>query len=115
MKMPDLPSALPAEFLDRLDDDFIDYYNKYMAINPPTHNVSIEDIRATPKKFASPWCKDFTYEPFVNDIQLTSLDGHEYTARVYQPDPRTSPFKDGPYPIHINFHGLCRNSGRRGI
>jgi hypothetical protein len=99
------PSPIDPTFIDRLDADFIDYYNQYMAIKPVTHGVTIEDIRATPKKFTSPWCHDFSYEPFVNDMKVTSDDGHVFTVRCYTPDSRTSPFGSGPYPLHINFHG----------
>lgn len=100
-----LPSPIDPAFLSRLDDDFVEYYNRNLAIKPATHNIAIEHIRAAPEKFASPWYRDFTYEPFVKDIKLKAEDGHEFTVRCYHPDPRTSPFGDGPYPIHINFHG----------
>ncbi|KAJ5683279.1 triacylglycerol lipase [Penicillium macrosclerotiorum] len=105
MSTSTLPSPIDPRFLSRLDDDFIDYYNKYLAIKPATHNITIKDIRATPQKFASPWYRDFTYEPFVKDLHIESEDGHVFTARCYQPDHRTSPFGKGPYPVHINFHG----------
>ncbi|OKL55480.1 hypothetical protein UA08_09224 [Talaromyces atroroseus] len=100
-----LPAPINPKFpLSRLDDDFIEYYNKYLAIKPATHNINVEELKANPQKYASPWARDFSYEPFVNDIQLKSDDGHEFTTRLYRPDPRTSPFGEGPYPIHVNFH-----------
>ncbi|KAK2594293.1 hypothetical protein QQS21_007999 [Conoideocrella luteorostrata] len=104
-KQPQYPNPIHPMFMDRLDSDFVEYYNQYIAIKPATHGVTIQDIRAAPKKYASPWYRDFTYEPFVNDIQITSDDGHKFTARIYAPDSRTSRFGSGPYPVHINFHG----------
>jgi hypothetical protein len=73
-----LPAPINPKFpLSRLDEDFIEYHNKYLAIKPATHNISLEELRANPEKYASPWTRDFCYEPFVNDIQLKADDGHE--------------------------------------
>jgi hypothetical protein len=104
-KQPAYPNPIHPTFQDRLDADFIDYYNQYIAVKPATHGITIEDIRATPKKFSAVWCRDFTYEPFVNDKQVSADDGHKFAVRCYAPDPRTSPFGEGPYPVYINFHG----------
>ncbi|KAI0381935.1 Alpha/Beta hydrolase protein [Hypomontagnella monticulosa] len=98
-------SAIHPDFLDRLDKDFIEYYNENIATKPVTHGITIEEMRANPKKYASAWCRDFSSEPFVKDIKLTADDGHVFTARIYQPDEASSPFGSGPYPIYINFHG----------
>ena len=112
--MGSLPNPLHPSFLERLDADFIEYYNQYLAVKPATHTVSISDIRAAPKLYAMPWYKDFSYESFVNDIKIKSDDGHMFTARCYQPDARTSPFGAGPYPVYINFHGkFCK--AKRGL
>ncbi|TQB69257.1 hypothetical protein MPDQ_002126 [Monascus purpureus] len=100
-----LPSPIDPSFLPKLDPDFIEYYNAYLAIKTSAHTVSIEDMRAFPQKYAAPWARNFTFEPFVKDIKIKSDDGHVFTARCYHPDPRTSPFGEGPYPVHINFHG----------
>ena len=99
------PNPIDASFDDKLDADFVAYYNRFMAIHAATHGVTIQDMRATPKKFASPWCNDFSYEPFVRDVRLSADDGHEFAVRCYHPDERTSPFGKGPYPVYINFHG----------
>lgn len=101
-----LPSPINSKFpLSRLDEDFVEYYNKYLAIKPATHNVNLEDIRRCPTAYASPWTRDYTYEDFVNDMTLRSIDGYEFPVRVYQPDQRISPYGAGPYPVHVNFHG----------
>lgn len=100
-----LQNPIDPSFLDRLDKDFIEYYNLHLANKPATHSVSIADIRANPKKYASPWCRDFSNESLVKDIKIKSDDGYEITARCYHPDASKSPFGEGPYPVHINFHG----------
>lgn len=104
-----LQNPIDPSFLDHLDKDFIEYYNIHLANKPATHSVSIADIRANPKKYASPWCRDFSNEPFVKDIKIKSDDGHEFTARCYHPDVSKSPFGQGPYPVHINFHGALHS------
>ncbi|CAG9982835.1 unnamed protein product [Clonostachys byssicola] len=101
----DLPSPIHPSMIPRLDQDFIEYYNAYIAVKPVTHQVSMEDVRKYPKLYAASWAKDFTFEPFVNDIEIPGPDGNIIKARCYTPDPRTSPYGDGPYPIHINVHG----------
>lgn len=105
MAVQTVPTPIDPRFPLRLDDDFVEYYNKHLAIKPATHNIPLGDIRASPQKFASPWYRDFINEPFVTDNSIPSDNGHIFTARCYHPDPRTSPFGEGPYPIHINFHG----------
>ncbi|KAH8657857.1 Alpha/Beta hydrolase protein [Xylariales sp. PMI_506] len=100
-----LPAPIHPDFISRLDQDFIEYYNEHFASKAPTHHVSIADMRANPSKYYSPWYKDFSKLEFVNDISITSDDGHVFTARVYHPDAVKSPFGAGPYPVYINFHG----------
>lgn len=101
----DLPSPIHPSMIPRLDQDFIEYYNAYIAVKPVTHHVSMEDVRKYPKLYAASWAKDFTFEPFVNDIEIPGPDGNSIKTRCYTPDPRISPYGDGPYPIHINVHG----------
>ena len=102
-----IPTGIHPSFEGRegLDEDFVEYYNKYLAIKPATHTVPIEETRAFPHKYAGPWANDFTFEPFVEDRKIKSSDGYVFTVRCYHPDPRTSPFGKGPYPVYINFHG----------
>ncbi|CAH0047347.1 unnamed protein product [Clonostachys solani] len=99
------PNPLNPEFLNLLDQDFIDYYNKHLAGMPKTHLLSIEEMRKNGHKYASPWCRDFSNEAFVKDIKLAADDGHVFTARCYYPDKKKSTFGIGPYPVYINFHG----------
>ncbi|KAJ5976434.1 triacylglycerol lipase [Penicillium waksmanii] len=99
----DLPNPVHPSFIDRLDGDFLEYYNKNIAIKPATHTVDLAEVRQNPKKFAWPWCKDYSDLPFVNDIKITSGDGFQFTIRTYHPD--SGRFGPGPFPIHINLHG----------
>ncbi|KAL6855448.1 hypothetical protein ACO1O0_006595 [Amphichorda felina] len=103
--LDEVPNPLNPDFLDLLDQDFINYYNKHLAPIPKTHLISIEEMRANGHKYASPWCQDFSGEDFVKDIKMTAEDGHVFTVRCYYPDEKTSPFGAGPYPVYINFHG----------
>ncbi|KAL1888767.1 hypothetical protein Sste5346_009321 [Sporothrix stenoceras] len=100
-----LPNPIDPSFIDRMDADFIAYYNKHIAIKPPTHAIDLSEVRANPQKWASPWCKDYADLPFVHDIQITSGDGHVFTARIYSPDDNDTEPGSGPYPVHVNFHG----------
>ena len=112
-KTTNLPNPINADFLDRLDSDFIDYYNRNLAIKPPTHAIDLAQIRAFPKRYDSPWYNDFSYEPFVKDMKILADDGHQFTVRCYHPDPRTSPFGQGPYPIYVNFHGTSNHTPKK--
>ncbi|CAK7231701.1 hypothetical protein SBRCBS47491_008020 [Sporothrix bragantina] len=98
-----LPNPIDASFIGRMDADFVAYYNKHIAIKPPTHAIDLAEVRANPQKWANPWCRDYSDLPYVNDHQIASGDGHVFTVRVYEPD--ETQFGPGPYPVHVNFHG----------
>lgn len=93
------------DFLDRLDQDFINYYNTYLARSRPAGSLSIEETRASRAQFTKRSNRDYSTAACVQDIQLKSGDGYVFTVRLYRPDPRTSSFGIGPYPVHVNFHG----------
>ncbi len=90
------PNALNPNFIDRLDQDIVKYYNEHIATRAVTHAISIEELRANKQKYASAWCRDSAGEPFVNVIQITADDGHVFTTRCYHPDETASPFGKGP-------------------
>ncbi|KIW09906.1 hypothetical protein PV08_11682 [Exophiala spinifera] len=98
-----LPNAIHPDFLPRLDEDFVQYYNKYFAWKPPTHEINVREIRSNPTKYNSPWERDYTGSSHIQDMQLLSHDGYEFKVRCYHPD--AVKFGDGPYPLHVNFHG----------
>ncbi|KAK7753238.1 hypothetical protein SLS62_004757 [Diatrype stigma] len=65
--------------------------------------VPIEEVRACPEKFSPPWALDaFGWERTLDRL-VTSEDGAEIPVRVYYPDPKE--WGDGPYGVHLNFHG----------
>lgn len=99
----ELPNPIDPAFGGQMDKDFVEYYNKNLAIVPPTHVIDLADVRANPQKWASPWCKDYSDLPFVNDMKIASGDGHQFLVRIYQPD--VERFGSGPFPVHVNFHG----------
>lgn len=47
----ELPNPIHPAFLDRLDKDFIDYYNRHYAIKPASDMITVEEIRAAPSRF----------------------------------------------------------------
>jgi hypothetical protein len=93
------------DFLDRLDKDFIDYYETHLAKSRPAASLSIEQTRALRSQFNKRTVRDYSNAACVHDIRLKSEDGYVFTVRLYKPDPRASPFGAGPYPVHVNFHG----------
>ncbi|KAK9771503.1 putative Alpha/Beta hydrolase protein [Seiridium cardinale] len=70
---------------------------------PPTHAVPIEERRAHPDKYKVPWARDSTGWPRVSGQELTSEDGAKFPIKIYHPDPDV--FGEGPYGVHLNFHG----------
>ena len=99
-------NSIPPNFVDRLDQDFLDFHEANFSFRPAWMEPDLADMRKHPRKYALPWSQDYTFLPFVKDIQIPTSDGQEITARCYHPDPRTSPFGEGPYPVHVSYHGM---------
>ncbi|KAH8668792.1 Alpha/Beta hydrolase protein [Xylariales sp. PMI_506] len=93
------------DFLSRLDPDFIEYYNQTIGRAKVGSGIGLNQVRSNSAKYRSPTARDYSAAACVEDITITAEDGHLFTARLYRPDPRTSPYGAGPYPIHVNFHG----------
>ena len=83
--------------LDKLDPAFIDMYNKNVA-NIPNKPIDLSFLRS---KYSvlyaygtgeAPDCKTY-------DATITLEDGYELPIRVYEPA------SEGPWPVHIDFHG----------
>ncbi|OWP05180.1 hypothetical protein B2J93_3311 [Marssonina coronariae] len=92
------PSLLPG-----LDSEFVDYYNRTIGTKVPTHQIDIEKIRANPEAHRVPWSEDTSNDKDVRDVSIASKDGFEFGVRVYAPD--TEKAGQGPFPVHLNFHG----------
>jgi len=102
--LPDPAKYIDAELVPRLDPAFIDYFLRVVVKSPfAGRDVSIAEVRERPESFRSPLAADTSGEPRVEDHEVSSEDGTKITARVYHPDPKD--FGDGPYPVHLNFHG----------
>lgn len=106
----ELPNPIRREFVDRLDPDFVAYYNAHLAVKPAVRVFDFAEIRADANngRLASPWCKDFSGLSCVNDRTLQSADGWPFAVRIYSPD--EAQFGPGPFPVHVNFHGAVLRS-----
>lgn len=100
------PNPIHPDYVQQLDDDFVQYYNEHFAPVPLPTSIDFPDVRANPHKYAAPWERDYSDESFVRDIKVPSNGSHEVPVRCYEPDPQTSVFGAGPYPVHINVHGM---------
>jgi hypothetical protein len=100
-----LANPIHPDLIERLDKDFVDFYNSTLGRSTPDNNAPLEEVRRQRAKFHSRKARNFAQAVFVEDIKLEAVDGHFYTVRLYKPDPRTSPYGVGPYPVHVNFHG----------
>ncbi|KAK8114558.1 hypothetical protein PG999_006627 [Apiospora kogelbergensis] len=71
---------------------------------PAQHEAPLAAIRANPALYAPPWCTDTTgYERVADDV-VASTDGlAQIPVKVYRPDP--AKWGEGPYGVHLNFHG----------
>lgn len=77
----------------------------------PTYSIPIEERRAHPEKYRVPWARDTTGWERVADQEISSEDGAKIPIKVYHPDPKT--FGEGPYGVHLNFHGKsCQERSR---
>ncbi|OIW22840.1 alpha/beta-hydrolase [Coniochaeta ligniaria NRRL 30616] len=94
--------AIEPHILAKLDPDFVKYWVEVVSKNPPAAQ-SIDQIRAHPEKFRNAIAVDTTGWERVTDHAVTSEDGAEIPVRAYYPDPAVH--GDGPYAVHLNFHG----------
>lgn len=95
--------GIPRHILDRLDPEFIQFFIDVQSKVPPAQDMTIELVRASPEKFLPPCALDTSGYEGVKDYEIVSKDGAKFPVRVYSPDPAR--FGQGPYPVHLNFHG----------
>ncbi|KAF2813021.1 alpha/beta-hydrolase [Mytilinidion resinicola] len=86
-----------------LDPEFVEYYNSVLGTKIATHHIPLSEVRANPEKWSGSWCKDYTGSPGVKNFTIPSDDGYQVKCRSYNPDPARH--GEGPFPVHINFHG----------
>jgi len=90
--------------LPRLDPVFVQYFVRVLSKAPPGQAVPLEVVRADPDKQRSPIAIDTSKSERVADYVVSSQDGATISVRVYHPDP--AQFGPGPYPVHMNHHGM---------
>lgn len=97
--------SIEPHILAILDPEFVTYWADLMSKAPPApaQAVTIDMVRANPEKFASACALDTTGYPNTVDKEATSEDGYKIPVRIYYPD--KSKHGDGPYPVHLNYHG----------
>lgn len=90
--------------LAKYDPEVVKYILKGVAEGAVEQQMRpIEEIRAHPENFIRPWALDTTGWERTIDKEVTSDDGTKIPVRVYYPDPKQ--WGDGPYGVHLNFHG----------
>lgn len=99
-------TGIEPHILAKLDPEFVEAFTHRMNNNPPPtrDQMTIEAIRADPKKTAPPCALDTKGYPRTAEKEFASEDGAKIPARVYYPE--ESKYGPGPYPVHLNFHGM---------
>lgn len=92
--------------LAKLDAEWLAVFTKQTNNDPPPPRelLSIEYIRAHPEKFAPACALDTKGYPRTAEKEVVSEDGATVPVRVYYPDEKA--WGPGPYPVHLNFHGV---------
>ncbi|KAL2819621.1 Alpha/Beta hydrolase protein [Aspergillus cavernicola] len=94
-------NAIPEKYLHGLDPEWCQMWTEHGKDVSSAHLVTIEEFQKSPGKYS------FTYPTWtgpkvnqVHDVQVPVSGPSEYiTCRVYTPS------GDGPFPVHLNFHG----------
>lgn len=94
--------------LAKLDPEWVAIFTEQMKTNPPPPRdlLSIDYIRAHPEKFAPVCWLDTKGFPRTAENEVVSEDGAKVPVRIYYPKEET--WGSGPYPVHLNFHGMLR-------
>lgn len=104
-KAYDPEEAIPPAILAKLDPAFVKLWTHKMNTDPPPNReqMTIEAIRADPKKIAPACYLDTKGFPRTVEDVFTTEDGATIPVRIYYPE--ENDFGSGPYPVHLNFHG----------
>lgn len=105
----DPQEAIAPAILAKLDPDFVALYTDAMNKNPGPpgrDDWAIDKIRADPMRLAPPCALDTKGHPRTAERAVPSADddGVQIPVRVYYPD--AAQHGPGPYPVHLNFHGV---------
>lgn len=111
----DPKQSIEPHILAKMEPEFIEAYTRKMNTNPPPsrEQMTIEAIRAHPGMTAEPCTLDTEGYPRTAEDEFASEDGARIPVRVYYPD--EARHGAGPYPVHLNFHGMyiCPNPTRQ--
>ncbi|XXG93814.1 hypothetical protein Hte_000063 [Hypoxylon texense] len=90
--------------LAKYDPEMVKYVLEAKAAGVPAqHEFPIQQIRADPDRFKATWSKDVSGYERVVEGGVTSKDGYKVPIMIYHPDP--TQYGEGPYGLHLNFHG----------
>lgn len=102
----DPAKSIEPHILAKLDPEWVKAFTHKMNTDPPPprDQWTIEAIRAHPEWTAPACALDTKGYPRTAEREVVSEDGAKIPARVYYPD--ESQHGPGPYPVHLNFHGM---------
>lgn len=102
----DPEASIEPHILALLDPEFVTAFTHMMNTNPPPNRseMTMEAIRAHPRKTAPACWLDTKGYPRTAEKEVISEDGAMIPVRVYYPE--ESKYGPGPYPVHLNFHGM---------
>jgi acetyl esterase/lipase len=103
------------EFLDKLDPQFVEIYNREQASRLRADQVTIDEYRANPTKYTlkiAEGPKPETGSAEIYNVDVQQPDG-EIKVKVYTPT-KDAIEKGGlkgtnGLPVHVNYHGGKRN------
>lgn len=95
--------------LPKLDAEFLQYFAEH-HVPASQQDIPIEQVRAHPQVYQTPCALDTSGHPRVSEDFFTSQDGARIPVRIYHPDP--AKHGPGPYPAHLNFHGVASPHSR---
>lgn len=100
--------AIEPHILAKLDPQFVTIFTEFMNKTPMPKQAdwTIENIRADPMKLAPQCALDTKGYPRTAEREVPSEDGAKIPVRVYYPE--ASKYGPGPYPVHLNFHGMFK-------
>ncbi|KAE9966360.1 hypothetical protein BLS_007053 [Venturia inaequalis] len=105
------PNPIRPQFLDKMDPQFVEMYNKYQAPKLQAHHVSITEYRANPQEYTAsipPGPKPTVGSITVEKIPVTRPKG-EIKIQIYRPTADaviSGGFgKEEGLPAHVNYHG----------
>ncbi|CAA9956767.1 fungal specific transcription factor domain protein [Pyrenophora teres f. maculata] len=91
----------PQQWLGRLDPEWVQVWNAHGGRHRQAEEVPIEEVRRKPLSYSftyPTWSGPSVFKEDDIEIPVTRPAGH-IKIRVYTPE------GEGPFPVHLNFHG----------